>query len=201
MKSIVNGSFSKFSSVAAIGLLAVGMATKPAAGAGKHSTKPAGQAVQVLARVDLSGSLATRIVSVEKDGKQYLYIRSGSSAEVTVVDVTNPNKPRILEGTTASVPAVAGEMFHVGDTRAMIVTSQQSPSATPETGVDAQAVTILDVDDPANPTVARTFPGVTSLLTDDGRGLIYIANAQGLWIIQAKDKTPTAASLAEEQND
>jgi hypothetical protein len=42
----------------------------------------------------------------------------------------------------------------------------------------------MDFSDPRNPKVAREFTGVTAMSRDDGRGLIYVANAAGVWILQ-----------------
>jgi hypothetical protein len=201
MKSTVNGRVSKVSSVAAVTLLALGIAAAPAAWSGKRSEKSAGQAVEIVGRVDLAGSPATSMALVEKDRKEYLYITLGPSAGLSVLDVTISKKARIIERTAISAPAAAGELVPFGDTRAMILATPEGPATSQASGSDSQAVTILDVEDPANPAVARVFQGVTSLVTDDGRGLIYIANAEGLWILKAKDKTEAATSLAEAQDD
>src|SRR5690348_16114460 len=46
-----------------------------------------------------------------------------------------------------------------------------------------QFLRLLDLSDPANPRTLQTFEGVSSLLLDDGRNLIYITNGEGLWIL------------------
>jgi len=46
-----------------------------------------------------------------------------------------------------------------------------------------QFLRLLDLSDPANPLTLQTFEGVSSLLLDDGRKLIYITNGEGLWIL------------------
>ena len=44
-------------------------------------------------------------------------------------------------------------------------------------------ITILDVTDPTVPRVIQThqFSGVTAMLKDEARGLVYLANSEGLW--------------------
>ena len=42
----------------------------------------------------------------------------------------------------------------------------------------------MDFSDPRNPKVAREFTGVTATSRDDRRGLIFIANGEGIWILQ-----------------
>jgi hypothetical protein len=201
MKANVNSKFSKVNSVVAAGLLAVGIAAAPAAWAGRGAEKSASQTVDVVGRVELASKPVTSMVLVENGRKQYLYVTMGPSARLSVVDVTDSKKARIVERAAISVPVAAGEVVPFGDTRAMILTTPEG-SATPSvSGANSQAVTILDVQNPANPTVARIFHGVTSLVTDGGRSLIYVADADGLWILKARDKTQPAPSLAEEQDD
>ncbi|HXY11571.1 MAG TPA: hypothetical protein VEI52_27300, partial [Terriglobales bacterium] len=44
-------------------------------------------------------------------------------------------------------------------------------------------VLILDVSDPAHPRKVQSFSGVTSILPDNARGMIYVANSDGIWIL------------------
>lgn len=44
----------------------------------------------------------------------------------------------------------------------------------------------MDFSDPQNPKVARVFAGVTAMSRDQGRGLIFVANADGIWILQQR---------------
>ena len=53
-----------------------------------------------------------------------------------------------------------------------------------------ESVRVLDLSDPANPKTLQTFDGVTSVLADDGRRLIYITNRDGLWILNHKQERP-----------
>jgi hypothetical protein len=42
----------------------------------------------------------------------------------------------------------------------------------------------LDLSDPKNPKTLQTFDGVTKVLAEDDRNLIYITNGEGLWILR-----------------
>ena len=44
-------------------------------------------------------------------------------------------------------------------------------------------IRVLDVSDPAHPQTAMTFNGVTRILQDPARKLIYIANEGGVWVL------------------
>ena len=46
-----------------------------------------------------------------------------------------------------------------------------------------QTIRIMDFSDPLHPKVAREFTGVTALSRDDRRGLIFVANPEGVWIL------------------
>lgn len=67
---------------------------------------------------------------------------------------------------------------------AVLVASSTSPPA-PET------VTILNFADSEHAKVARQFSGVTSMLKDTSRGLIYLANPEGLWVLRSAPAADT----------
>jgi hypothetical protein len=41
----------------------------------------------------------------------------------------------------------------------------------------------MDFSDPLHPKITREFTGITAIERDDGRGLIFLANADGIWIL------------------
>ena len=42
---------------------------------------------------------------------------------------------------------------------------------------------VLDVSNPAHPRTIRILDGVTTIVRDDARNLIYVANSDGVWIL------------------
>ena len=48
----------------------------------------------------------------------------------------------------------------------------------------AQIIRIMNLADPLHPTVAQEFKGVTATSRDAQPGLILLANADGIWILQ-----------------
>ena len=85
------------STKAAAALLAFVVAAAPAVFARDRSTKPNVESVTTLSHVQFSGAGATHMRLV-KDGKsRLLYIGLDSSREIQVVDITNPEQPRIIE--------------------------------------------------------------------------------------------------------
>jgi hypothetical protein len=47
-------------------------------------------------------------------------------------------------------------------------------------------VNVIDLSDPKHPRTIRTFNGVTSILPDDARKLVFITNNEGLWVLSHK---------------
>jgi hypothetical protein len=133
--------------------------------------------------------------------KRYLYIQQVGKEGYTVVDVTKPEQPT-LQDRVAQPPKPSGEKVQmVGDGLALAETPESSGSGTTRHELapakapsnasasrPTESVRVLDLSDPKNPRTLQTFDGVTSILADDARGLIYIANGQGLWVLQHKGK-------------
>jgi hypothetical protein len=51
------------------------------------------------------------------------------------------------------------------------------------------SITRAGLPDPERPRAERQFEGVTATLTDPYRGLIYLTNADGLWILRMEPAT------------
>jgi hypothetical protein len=95
---------------------------------------------------------------------------------VSVIDVTDPSAPKLARELAASghLHAVVGSVA--------LTTSTQLPGG-PET------VTITSFADPAHPKMLRQFLHVTGLVRDGSRGLIYLANDEGLFILRESPTT------------
>lgn len=52
--------------------------------------------------------------------------------------------------------------------------------------MQTQTIRIMNFSDPQHPVVDREFAGVTAISRDEGRGLIFIANPQGVWILRQR---------------
>jgi hypothetical protein len=108
-----------------------------------------------------------------------------------VVDVTDPQKPQIVDRV-----APGGRLTEVGGGLAIAVSSDQSGQG----AVPTQTVKLLDMSDPKNPRTVKTFSGVTSIYSEDGRQLIYLTNSEGLWIVKhtTRHRLPFCTSESEE---
>lgn len=169
---------------AAVVFLAIGIAAAPSIFAAPKPKKAVVSNLGVIAHLQLDGGSATRMVLVQKDGKQYLYVGLSSSSSVCIFDVTKPGDPRRVEKFEGAGGAQAADFQLVGDT--MAVTSRKGEATAISSNAAPRSVTILNMTDPANPQQIQTFADVTSVVADDARGLIYLSNGEGLWVVQAR---------------
>jgi hypothetical protein len=169
---------------AAVAFLALGIAAAPSMFAKPKEKKALASNLGVIAHVQLDGGAATHMVLMEKNGKEYLYLGLASSSGVCVFDVTTPAAPRKLERFAEAGGAQATDFQLVGDTLAVSSRSGEALSGSPDSA--SRSVTILNMTNPTDPQSIQTFAGVTSVVADNARGLIYLSNDEGLWIVQAK---------------
>ena len=144
---------------------------------------------KVVAHIPLPGSAVRQIFFEEENGKKYLYLQQ--NVHFTVVDVTDPDKPQIVERVNPG-----GKLTDVGAGLAIAVSSDQSGEGT----VPTQTVKLMDMSDPKNPHTVKTFTGVTSMFSEDGRHLIYLTNSEGLWVVKhsMRRRLPLCTSESEE---
>jgi hypothetical protein len=130
--------------------------------------------ITVVAHIPLTGGPITRFVSTQHYSRSYVYAEHESGKSLTLIDVTNAGKPEVLTDVAwqASLVDATGTAALVSDSPA-----EGTKSAA------AQTLRIMNLSDPLHPAVAQEFKGVTA--TSNVRpGLILLANADGIWILQ-----------------
>jgi hypothetical protein len=154
-----------------------------------NSQTVTGDRVAVVAHLPLPGSAVRQIFMTQENGKQYLLLQQ--NVRFTVVDVTDPKNPKIVERVGSE-----GKLASVGAGLAIAVQSDQSGQTT----VPTQTVRLVDLRDPKHPRVLKTLTGVTSIYSEDGRQLIYVTNSDGLWIVKHYEtfRLPLCTSESEE---
>lgn len=150
-------------------------------------TKPSGppqDQIAAVARIPITGSPITRLFTTHHYGRDYLYAEHASDNTITLIDTTKIDHPAVLAG--ISYPAGAANNLAAVTGNAALLASAQSP-ATPS-GATAVAIPqtfrIMSFANPLHPDVKQVFTGVTSMSADEKRGLIYLANAGGIWVLQ-----------------
>lgn len=166
------------------------VATVSGAYAKDPKTNSAERPAALIAHVALPGNAGTEMLLRQNGDHEYLYILRNSKEGFTIVDVTNPRKPNVLERVSWPNGASAGRLEVLGS-QLGIAESAEGTAAVPATAPRTETVELLDLSDPANPQTIQTFGGVTSVLTDAGRHLVYVTNGEGLWVLRQNQKTET----------
>ena len=173
----------------------------PSAIAKRKPEKPS-DPITVIAHLPLPGIRVDQTFLQERTGKEYLYVQEAFHQGFTIIDVTKPYRPSIVSHVTAPNMAAAEELQILPNGLAIAETpdagagsaSHELTSGRGEGAMGGSAdgntgsgssrfVRLLDLNDPENPRTLRTFDGVSSVLSDTGRNLIYITDAKGLWIL------------------
>jgi hypothetical protein len=144
------------------------------------SALPVPDRIQVIAHVQLAHGAVTELTTGSHWGKDYLYVDHGPAAPVTILNVTNPAAPARAGELDLPKQDAGGDLSTVAGTAALIASSPSAPTQP----MLKRTVTVLSFADPEHPTVARHFSGVTAMQKDTERGLIYLANSDGLWVLR-----------------
>jgi hypothetical protein len=177
MKENANSKLSKGFCRSAIAIAAIGIAAAPAIHAGPNSNKASDKPANVVAHVQVSGGPVTRMLLVKKNGNEYLVLGLDSSTNVAILDVSKPSQPHTIDTAARAAGAPSAEVKVVADTLTLFGTSA------------------LGTGSGSNSKEIRSFSGVTASMTDKARGLIYVTNGDGLWIVKTKQRVETDAAL------
>ena len=152
--------------------------------------------IKVVGHLPLPGMHVNQMFVQLRGSKHYLYLHRPNRQAFALVDVSHAEKPVLLERATLEA-AGAGEteVSKAESTLAVTVTPEEGsaprsrpPGAeAPKVVLPAETVRLIDLSDPKHPRTLKTFSGVTSMLPDDARHLIYLVNSEGLWIISHRE--------------
>jgi hypothetical protein len=168
-------------------VLAVGaVLSAPEAVASDSDSYPSYLQPKVIARLPLSSG-ARQMFSQQEGSRQFLYVQQSSQQGVTVLDITKPERPKVVNQVPMENLTMESFGLAISETPANSATwvaflgdgNAEGPRGS---GV-LESVRVLDVSDPAHPRIVRNFDGVTSMLQDSARNLLYIANGDGVWIV------------------
>jgi len=194
--------------VSMIFLLSVMMALPVALAA--QSNPETTEEVKVVARMALPRIHVNEMFVQHRNDRDYLYLHRPTRQAFALVDVTNPERPVLVERATMPEPARSQvEVDAVNSALAITVTPEDHARAFPakanftgDSGTAAQLPTetirLMDLSNPKHPRVLKTFTGVTSFLPDDSRKLIYIVNAEGLTIVRHRQSRPMPLCTSED---
>jgi hypothetical protein len=136
--------------------------------------------IEVVGHIPSTDGPVRRFFSTQHYSSYYLYAERDAGKNVTLIDVTKTGRPSVLADVAYPSSSGSDSLTLVAGTAALVT----SDAAAPSPAAAPQTVRIMDFSDPRNPKVAREFTGVTAMSRDDGRGLIFVANPEGIWILQ-----------------
>jgi hypothetical protein len=163
-------------------VLLVGLILAPGASAKDKKPKASNpkDEIEVVGHIPLTGGAVNRFVSTQHYSSYYLYAEHENGGNLTLIDITKTNAPAVLAEVASAPNGASSNLTAVAGTAALV----SSEPAASTTSQSAQTIRIMDLSDARNPKVAREFTGVTALSRDDPRGLIFVANADGIWILK-----------------
>jgi hypothetical protein len=135
--------------------------------------------IAVVGHIPLTNGMVKRFLSTQHFSSYYLYAEHQARSSVTLIDVTKADRPAVLADVAYGPGSNSDSLTLVAGTAAL-VSSEPAPART----AALQTIKIMDFSDPQNPRLAREFAGVTAMSRDERRGLIFVANADGIWILQ-----------------
>jgi len=146
--------------------------------------KPTEVPAQVIAHLALTTPPGNEMILQKNNNRQYLYIQAASKESYTIVEVTKPEFPSFVKPSAPSKDEPAGKLDIVGQDLGIAEVPTADARAIRSSTNHTETVKILDLSDPEHPKVLQTFTGVTSILPDGARGIIYLTNNDGLWILK-----------------
>src|SRR6202030_3270597 len=168
-------------------VLAVGaLSSSPGADASDSDSYPSYLEAKVIAHLPLSGGI--RRMFLQQEGRrQFLYVQQPSQQGVTVIDITKPERPKVVNQVplaNLTIVSFGLAIFETPENSATGGASLRHENAEDSRGSGVlESVRVLDVSDPAHPRTLGSFDGVTSILQDSARNLLYVSNGDGLWIV------------------
>jgi hypothetical protein len=173
------------------------------ASAGENpAQKPTDVPATVIAHLPLPLATGSQMLLQKENSKHYLYVQQAAKQGFMIVDVTKPEKPTLVKRTAESNQATQGNLQIVSPDVAIAVAPEKTPATLTSSNHPTETVRVLDLSDSRNPKTLETFTNVTSLLPDSHRGLIYLTNNEGLWVLRyvrpallepAKQKKPCSS--------
>lgn len=160
--------------------------TLSSASAKEHKSKASDAASQVVAHISFSGLSTLDMAIQEQVGdKRYLYVQHSRGEGISLVDVSEPAKPKVVRVIPWPDPAVSSHMNVTGNL-ALISENEVLPVHDATTKDD---LVLWDLSNPVAPQVVKKSSGVVRFLQDN-RNFIYVLNSEGLWVISTPDRKP-----------
>ena len=133
--------------------------------------------ITVVGHFSLTAGPINRLLPTQHYSRYYLYAE-GTDGKVSVIDVTDARSPARVENVYPQ-DQQASTLLAVAGTAALVGSPFNAFAGDPP-----QTVRIMNFSDPGHPRISREFTGVTAVGRDNGRGLVFLANGEGIWILR-----------------
>lgn len=156
----------------------------PSAMGQKQKEKPSTEEIRVLANLPLPDIKVNQMFVKEWNHKTYLYLHQPKEDTYALVDVTNSEKPTLVNRDAIKGSAPEGA---VADSPLAITTTKEEGSAKVAAELPTQTINFVDMTNPKDLKTVKTFKGVSSMYSDDANKLVYLVNGEGLWIVRHRN--------------
>jgi hypothetical protein len=150
----------------------------------KAPDREAQDEIEVAGHVAIPGGSVTRLLATRHFSSYYLYVERDAGKNVTLLDVSQVAKPLVLSDVAYPSSGGSNNLLVVTGTAALV--TDEPGGAAPAQAAALKTIRIMDFSEVQHPKVAHEFTGVTATSRDDSRGLIFIANAEGVWILHQR---------------
>ena len=153
----------------------------------KHADDiPSQDQIAVVAHLPLTSGTIVSFLNTQHYRRDYLYAEGADKKTLTLIDVTDAAKPSVLA--TEGLSTGSSNLITAAGTAALVSESNAEPTSATQEELNPKEQTfrIMNFADPLHPVVQQEFTGVTAIGRDDRRGLIFLANSQGLWVLREK---------------
>lgn len=139
---------------------------------------PAEDTISVIGHLPLSGDSAQRLLTGVHWRRNYLYVELANRRAILTVDVTRPAEPKIASEFPLAAQAPDTHIASVVG-QAVLVAGAGDVRTAQRLGT----VRVLSFADPAHPKLIREFTHVSAMVKDESRGLTYLVDSGGLWVL------------------
>lgn len=157
--------------------------------------------LKVVGHLPLNNIHVNQMFVQRRGEKYYLFLHRPGKDAYAVVDVTKPDKPVLLtRDTLKETSASQVRPPEAGSVLALTVTPEEGSAHTAPAALQlpTETVQLVDMSNPSAAKTLKTFKGVTSVYPEDGRKLVYLVNADGLWIVSHHNVRPMPVCTSED---
>jgi hypothetical protein len=147
--------------------------------------------IDVLGHFSAASGPIKRLLPTRHYSRYYLYAEKEDGTMVTVIDVTDAKAPSLVANVSFPASEKSDDLLAVTGTAALVTGPARVPSKE-----EPQVVRIMSFANPSHATAVREFQGVTAIGRDTQRGLVFLANPEGVWILWQRPAEDPAVQAA-----